>query len=132
MDAATRRQVRERACDRCEYCRMPQAYTSFLPFHVEHIEASQHVADDSLDNLCWACPHCNLNKGPNLASLSEETRELTRLFHPRRDVWAEHFRMNGAAIEGVTDVGRATTRLLKMNAPDRVQIRAGLLQRGEF
>lgn len=132
MDAETRRQVRDRADDRCEYCQMPQAYSSFLTFHIEHIEATQHVLDDSLDNLCLACPHCNLNKGPNLATLSEEGRELTRLFHPRRDDWYAHFALNGAVIVGLTEVGRATARLLKMNAPDRVQIRLGLLQRGEF
>ena len=50
MAATTRRQVRERANDRCEYCRLPQAAAPFLTFHIEHIQASQHVRDDRLDN----------------------------------------------------------------------------------
>jgi hypothetical protein len=57
MDAATRRLVRQRAQDRCEYCRMPQSAAPFLTFHVEHIQARQHIKDDSPDNLALACPH---------------------------------------------------------------------------
>ena len=53
MDASTRELVRRRAGDRCEYCRMPQAATPFIPFHLEHIIAKQHVdlVRDDLGNL---------------------------------------------------------------------------------
>jgi hypothetical protein len=132
MDTATRRRVRSRARQRCEYCRLPQSAAPFLTFHIEHIEASQHVDDDSLDNLCLACPHCNLHKGPNLTTLSAETREIVVLFHPRRDAWDEHFRQSGANIEGITATGKATVRLLKMNADEQVQIRTELIARDEF
>jgi len=132
MDSATRRQVRKRAHDRCEYCRLPQAAAPFLTFHVEHIQASQHVHDDSLDNLCLACPHCNLNKGPNLTALDPETRDIIPLFHPREHAWEEHFHFEDARIEGRTATGRATARLLRMNAEDQVRIRAALMLRGEF
>jgi hypothetical protein len=132
MDAATRREVRERAQHRCEYCRLPQAAAPFLAFHVEHIQASQHVHDDSLHNLCLACPHCNLNKGPNLTTLDPGTRELIALFHPREQVWEEHFRFVDARIEGRTATGTATARLLKMNNEDQIEIRAALMLRGEF
>jgi hypothetical protein len=132
MDAATRRQVRERAGDQCEYCRLPQAAAPFLTFHVEHIKASQHIQDDSLSNLCLACPHCNLHKGPNLATLDPETRELIPLFHPREHHWNEHFRFAGPRIEGLTPIGTATARLLKVNDEDQVEIRAALMLRGEF
>ncbi len=43
MVAATRDFVRRRAADRCEYCHLPQEATPFIPFHVEHIIAKQHV-----------------------------------------------------------------------------------------
>jgi 5-methylcytosine-specific restriction endonuclease McrA len=132
IDAATRRQVRERAQHRCEYCRLPQSSAPFLTFHVEHIQASQHADDDSIDNLCLACPHCNLHKGPNLTTLDLETREVTPLFHPRRQSWEEHFRFESARIEGRTVIGTATARLLKMNADEQVKIRAALMLRGEF
>ena len=71
---------------------------------------------DDADNLAWACIFCNLYKGPNLASLDPETGALTRLFHPRRDRWDDHFRQDGASIVGLTAVGRTTCWLLEMNS----------------
>ena len=40
--------VRERAADRCEYCRMRQEWEAFYPYHVEHIVAQQHRGSVSL------------------------------------------------------------------------------------
>lgn len=42
MDAATRQFIRERARDRCEYCRLHQDDEPFFPFQIEHIIAKQH------------------------------------------------------------------------------------------
>ena len=83
-------------------------------------------------NLCLACPHCNLHKGPNLATLHPVTRQLIPLFHPREQDWNDHFRFVGARIEGLTPTGEATARLLKMNGEDQTEIRAALMKRGEF
>lgn len=52
MTAAVRRLVRERANERCEYCRLLQSASPFLTFRVEHIIARQHVDDDRESNLC--------------------------------------------------------------------------------
>jgi hypothetical protein len=103
-----------------------------LTFHIEHIQAKQHIQDDNLDNLCLACPHCNLHKGPNLTTLCGETGDIVPLFHPRQQVWDDHFRISGTKIEGRTEVGKATARLLKMNEGDQTEIRAALFLRGEF
>jgi hypothetical protein len=126
MDAVTRQQVWVRAQYRCEYCLLPQAAAPFLTFHVEHIEAQQHVADDSLENLALACPDCNRYKGPNLTTLHPETRSIVRLFHPRRDVWSDHFEYQGAVLVGRTPIGEATIRLLQINAEERMEIRIEL------
>jgi hypothetical protein len=131
MDAATREFVRGRAGDQCEYCRIPQEATPLIPFHVEHIFATQHRVDDSLDNLCLACDRCNAYKGPNLSSIDHETGEIVPLFHPRRDVWTDHFRFDGMRILGLTPTGRATVRLLQMNSLRRVQLREDLLATNE-
>ena len=64
MDAATRQSVRQRALDRCEYCRLPQSAQPFVTFHVEHVIARQHGGTDHLDNLCLACERCNLSFEP--------------------------------------------------------------------
>jgi len=132
MDAERRRLVRDRAQDRCEYCRLPQSAAPFLRFHLEHIRAQQHIADDSPENLALACPDCNRHKGPNLTTLEPGTGKVVALFNPRTDAWGEHFELEGAFLAGKTDVGRATIRLLQMNAEERVEMRAELLASGEM
>jgi hypothetical protein len=127
MDAATRALVRERAGNRCEYCGLWQEQDLFATFHVDHITARQHGGGDDLNNLGLACFYCNLHKGTNLTSIDPETLSLVALFHPRRQRWSDHFARRGAFIEGITPIGRATVRLLNMNAPDRPELREGSL-----
>jgi hypothetical protein len=131
MDAATRNLVRNRAGNRCEYCRMPQHATPLVPFHVEHIVARQHEVDDRPENLALACDRCNAYKGPNLSSMDPDSGEIVRLFHPRQDVWEDHFAFHGPVIVGLTATGRATARLLEVNAQRRVELRQELLALGE-
>src|SRR3989442_4636901 len=45
MDVATNQLVRQRAADRCEYCRLPEEFSG-LRFHIEHIVARQHGGSD--------------------------------------------------------------------------------------
>jgi len=123
MDKATRDQVIERADNCCEYCRLPQSAQPFITFHVDHVIASQHREDDSLDNLCLSCQNCNLHKGTNLTTIDPESDEMVRVFNPRTDVWEEHFLFVDFVVVGLTDVGRATARLLAMNSPQRVELR---------
>ena len=124
MDAATRNSVRQRADCRCEYCHLPESATPFIPFHAEHIVAKQHQVDDSLDNLALSCDRCKAYKGPNLSSIDPVSGSIVDLFHPRRDTWTEHFEIRHGMVLGKTPKGRATAKLLNMNAPRRVQLRA--------
>jgi hypothetical protein len=128
VDAETRRLVRQRAENRCEYCHLPEVLGD-VTFHVEHIVARQHQGGDKLSNLALACDRCNLTKGPNLSTKVEG--ETVELFHPRQHQWNDHFAFSGPEIVGVTPIGQATVRLLKMNAPRRVAIRRRMLERGE-
>ena len=82
---ALRMLVRERAGDRCEYCRIHQDQDAYFRFHIDHIIARQHGGLTNADNLCLSCYRCNAHKGPNIASIDADTDELVRLFHPRRD-----------------------------------------------
>ena len=125
MDAATRQHVRDRADEVCEYCHLAESFSE-IQFHVEHVIAQQHLGGDGLDNLALACDRCNLYKGPNIAALDPESGALVSLFHPRRDVWEEHFRFDSSTIGGLTPTGRATVRLLQMNAAPRVRLRERL------
>jgi hypothetical protein len=129
MNAALRKQVRDRAGDCCEYCGVSQQEEGWSRFHVEHIVAKQHKGSDSLDNLCLCCQHCNLHKGPNLSGIDPVTGAMTRLFHPRQDEWHEHFAQVGLEVVGCTDIGRATVEVLAMSTPQRMEFRRRL--RGE-
>jgi len=132
MDASTRLKVRQRAGNRCEYCRLRQQDEEENPFHTEHIIAKQHGGSDDLENLSLACSQCNAIKGPNLSSIDPDTGLLTRLFHPRQDRWEDHFRRDGAYLLGLTDVGRATAWLLRFNDADNLRQRELLLELGEL
>jgi hypothetical protein len=54
------------------------------------------------------------------------------LFNPRRQVWEDHFVLNDARIEGITQIGRATARLLKLNASNRILERQVLIDQGRY
>ena len=125
------RRVRRRARYRCEYCRFPQSAARFR-HQVDHIIADQHKGGDEPSNLALACIHCNLHKGPNIASLDPVTRELTRLYDPRRDRWREHFAWQGAVLVGLTAVGRTTIEVLAINDPDMVETREQFTTEGRF
>jgi HNH endonuclease len=132
MEPTIRNEVRQRAGNRCEYCRLRQENEEENPFHIEHIIAQQHGGTDALENLALACSWCNAVKGPNLSSIDPDSGELTRLYHPRRDRWDEHFRREGPYILGLTAVGRTTAWLLRFNDTDNLNQRHLLLELGEL
>ena len=134
MDAKTRELVRRRAGQRCEYCQFPERAVPYFVFHVDHIIAKQHVDEVSDDpqSLAWACSECNFHKGPNLVSIDPQSKELADLFNPRRDDWSDHFTIDQGTIVGLTPTGRATARLLNMNASRLVRLRRELIEHGEL
>ena len=87
-------------------------------FHVDHIIAKQHLDEVSDDpqSLAWACSECNYHKG----------------FSARRDDWNDHFTVEQGMLVGLTPSGRATARLLNMNAPRLVRLRRELIEQAEF
>lgn len=112
MDQATRRFVRARAGDRCEYCRARHADEPFAPYQIEHVISKQHDGTDDEWNLALACRFCNVYKGPNIAGLDPFDDALTPLFNPRTQRWDDHFARRGPLIMGQTATGRTTVRVL--------------------
>ena len=47
--------------------------------------------------------------------ISTETKKEVRIFHPRRDLWGDHFEWRGVVIKGITEKGRVTVELLDLN-----------------
>jgi hypothetical protein len=126
MTPFIRELVRSRANYRCEYCRLPQSSLPLAAFHVEHVIARQHGGSSEAENLALACDRCNLYKGPNLTAVDPATSAVVRLFNPRTDRWDDHFGQRNYLIVGLSDIGRATSRLLNMNAERRVSLRIAL------
>lgn len=131
IPADLRRRVRRRARNRCEYCLLAQE-DAFLPHEPDHVIAEKHGGRTAVGNLALACFDCNRFKGSDIASLDPVTKKLVPLFSPRTDVWEDHFHVRGGKILGRTPVGRATERLLKLNLPVRVEIRALLARAGRY
>jgi hypothetical protein len=123
--------VRERAKHCCEYCQLPQIFSS-VRFQLDHIVAEQHGGQTIPSNLALACLADNNHKGPNLAGMDPKSGKRVWLFNPRRQKWSRHFRWDGAFIVGRTPVGRATIAVLGMNLPHRVAQRAALISEGVF
>lgn len=126
-----RRLVIERASECCEYCRIHQDF-SIYSHEVDHIIAIKHGGQTRADNLALSCLSCNRYKGSDLASIDPVNEEIVPLFNPRRLLWDEHFVINGARIEGITQIGQVTARLLKLNAPNRIVERQVLIDRGQY
>lgn len=125
---ATKEMVRDRAESRCEYCQTAEINMG-QTLHIEHIRPD---GGETLDNLCLACPNCNLSKAAATTAVDPNTNTEVPLFNPRQQQWADHFswRENFSHISGITPVGRATVLRLKMNRPRIVLARQRWVQAG--
>ena len=129
IPAETRRRVRQRANGRCEYCLLPEE-VGFVPHEVDHVVAEKHGGRAETDNLALCCTLCNKYKGTDLTSIDPETGSITPLYHPRRDRWAEHFRLDQGLIVPLTATGRVSVALLRLNDPHVSEVRRLLLAKG--
>ena len=120
-----RRFVETRALSRCEYCLIQKDDTGF-PHEIDHVISRKHGGTGHSDNLALACYVCNRYKGSDIGSIPPGSGELVRLFDPRRDHWADHFRITGPVIEPLTNIGIATCHLLQLNSASRVVERQAL------
>ncbi|MBX3086693.1 MAG: HNH endonuclease [Anaerolineae bacterium] len=126
-----RSHVYDRADGICEYCLMGERYTMKL-HEVDHIYAEKHGGKTILENLCLSCATCNRFKGSDLCSLDPLTGQISALYHPRRDIWSDHFRLKAFTIEPITPTGRVTVQLLKLNDFSRLAEREALFSVGRY
>jgi hypothetical protein len=130
MNETLRAEVRARAADRCEYCRLPQSAT-IVTHEADHIRPQKHNGPTTLENLCWACGWCNAFKGSDVAGFDPLNDALTPLFNPRTQNWNDHFIWRGPVLDGLTPAGRTTIAVLKINEVSRVEHRRLLTQLGD-
>ncbi len=131
IPARLRRLVFERATGLCEYCLIHQVDAHFT-FPVDHIISRKHRGPTTAANLALSCLRCNVAKGTDLGALVSRLRLLVRIYHPRQDRWSDHFRLNGARIVPLTDIGEATVQLLDLNSAGRLLLRRTLAKAGRY
>ena len=102
-------------------------------FAIEHVEPQNLDGPTELENLALSCQECNNHKYVRTEAPDPVSGELVRLFHPRRDLWRDHFVWNNDFTEilGQTPCGRATVKALWLNRPGLVQLRRVLFAAGE-
>lgn len=119
-----------RAQNCCEYCKV------FIPdtFDIEHIIPLTQGGTNELDNLAISCGGCNNRKGTKISAIDPVTTSEVRLFHPRSDIWQQHFRWNEDFTEiiGISPTGRATVALLQLNRSGVIQLRIVLFRHNNF
>jgi len=109
-----RRLVIRRASDRCEYCGLSQAGQK-ATFHIDHVIPVIVGGETTAANLALACVSCSLRKGARQTAPDPLSEEDVRLYHPRLDLWQEHFHWQGVTLIGKTPTGRANLLALDMN-----------------
>ncbi|MEC4806410.1 MAG: HNH endonuclease signature motif containing protein [Jaaginema sp. PMC 1079.18] len=119
-----RRTVASRANYFCEYCRCPEEFSPDS-FTIEHIKPRQAGGETTAENLAWSCFGCNSRKHTKTSHYDSQTQQEVALFHPRQQLWSEHFSWNDDFTEviGQTSHGRATVDALKLNRVGVVNLR---------
>ncbi|MEA5624035.1 HNH endonuclease signature motif containing protein [Nostoc sp. UHCC 0251] len=126
-----RKLVVSRASGRCEYCLIHQDF-SIYTHEVDHILAIKHGGETLAENLALSCLSCNRHKGSDFATIDSATGEIVPLYNPRRQIWDEHFYFENVRIEGKTQVGQATAKLLQFNLPNRLLQRQVLMSQQKY
>ncbi len=123
--------IRVQASDRCGYCRSHQRYVLGL-LEIEHIIPTARGGSDEEENLWLACRLCNGYKAIQTHAVDPLTGRRVRLFDPRRQQWARHFRWSadGTEVRGRTATGRATVVALQLNNPIARMVRSAWVSVG--
>jgi hypothetical protein len=131
LSAGVRQLVAARAHYLCEYCLIAEDDT-FIGCEVDHIISLKHGGSSEAENLAYACFFCNRQKGSNIGSISRQSGEFIRFFHPRTDRWSEHFRLTGSSIQPLTLIGEVTARILNFNHADQILERRVLQEANKY
>jgi len=131
ISAKLKAEITKRADSRCEYCLCSMLFSS-SPYSVEHIIPSVKGGSNRLENLALSCMGCNGAKYTSTTGADPVSGNVVALFHPRTDVWQEHFAWShdGLQVIGTTPTGRATVAILALNREGVVNLRRLLAEAG--
>jgi len=115
----TRNLVIKRALGLCEYCLLHESQ-SFIGFEIDHIISIKHGGSNRANNLAYSCLYCNQYKGSDIGTMLLPSDDYIRFYHPRKDRWNEHFKLEDAIILPRTPIAESTIKILKLNDTDRL------------
>lgn len=112
ISSVLRREISERANDKCEYCRLPSLFYPYS-YHIDHVISEKQGGETVSENLAFCCPTCNFRKGSDISAYLKEEETIVDLFNPRKDKWATHFKlMPTGLLKPLTPIGKGSIRLL--------------------
>ena len=123
--------VAQRAAFRCEYCRVHED-DMFIAFEIDHVISIKHGGGNEIDNLAYACPHCNQHKGTDLTTFLETYEDIVPLFNPRQHNWFDHFEAIAGEIVPISRIGKASVKIFRFNEPDLIILRRILTQANAY
>lgn len=111
--------------NRCAYCQTSED-NSGIPLTIDHIQPQSKGGKTEFENLCQACWTCNEFKAALTEAVDPLTGDTVALFNPRSQKWKEQFEWSadGAHLQGLTAIGRATVVALQINRPVIVAARS--------
>ncbi len=119
-----RQEVRERDHNCCAYCQSCE-FLMGVTYEIDHVIPLSYDGTTTVGNLCLSCPMCNRYKANHITYQDPITQQDVELFHPRQQIWDDHFMWNDSYTEivGLTPTGRATIACLHVNRPMLIQLR---------
>ncbi len=115
---------------RCEYCLLLEE-DSFYTFHIDHIISLKHSGLTVAENLAYACPICNVNKGSDIATIINDIDKPIRFYNPRNSIWSDHFEgQSSGFLIPKTEIGEATIKILELNQTDTIIERSKMVRLG--
>jgi HNH endonuclease len=109
-----RKEVWNDAAGLCGYCQTHEDLVG-ISHEFEHLIPRSQDGPTIRDNLWLSCRRCNSFKSDRTSGIDPETKEEVSLFHPRKQLWADHFCWVDIEIKGKTLIGRASVALLNLN-----------------
>lgn len=127
-----RQSVRDHASSCCEYCFSQWKYCPD-PLSVEHIIPRIRGGANDEANLALSRQGCNGREHVAVSAIDPVTEREMPLYHPRQDVWSDHFAWSAGFTEiiGKTPTGRATVERLQLNRESLVNLRTVLRSLGK-
>lgn len=78
------------------------------------------------------CTYCNRNKGSDIGSIMQPSKKFLRFYNPRKDIWSDHFELDGTTIRPLTEIAKVTSDILGFNHIDRIIERQILIELGKY